>query len=272
VLKINENLAKLRDEFNSLTPIFDDNSYKHINNQIIIYELKLKELEQKSKRKTPISSLYTCAECLKLKPKKMCGKCVEKLNNVSTQTAKSYNFIDENDINYTTSLEESSSVDNYSLTRANKNRFKQKSRKNSNTNGKQLLLEAYLNKNTADSLNLFKTETTTTHESGMGTFNEEDDDDDYVHVGFEQKSDLTSKPIESQDKNLLSELSTDARTSNDENSYFSKELLNDYLKKLLSFFLTFFVLFLIVASYHIYYLFNPVCCDFKRNYLFINLT
>jgi hypothetical protein len=282
VLKINENLTKLKEEFSVLTPILDNNLYKNIQNQIILYELKLNQIGRKLEKqlKPETHTRLICTECLgQQKPKTLCAKCIERVNNVSTQTARSYTLTDDNEPNYTTSPDDSSSANNYGLLRTSKNRYKQKSRKNSNTNGKQLLLEAYLSKNTTDNLNLFKTETTTTHESGMGTFNEEDDDDEYENIEFNQKFNLKSQNFDCKETDIqkAKEQMSVKKVPNKADKTSTKNvckqlLLNECLKKFLSFLITFLMLLLIIVSYHIYYMFNPVCCDFKRNYLFLNLT
>lgn len=56
--------------------------------------------------------------------------------------------------------------------------------------------------------------------------------------------------------------------SSDQKSYWS-----DFLKKLCTFFLLIFPFIFLFFVYYVYnYYLNPSCCDFKRNYLLINIT
>ena len=277
-----------------------------------------------------------------------CDKCVETVNEIGTQTVDDEDnfYIRNNNTFSSTSIENHQKLNSNLIHRKkttngnNGNSLKLRNRANrniSNSNklencGKKLLLEAYLKNNTnnkslnnetttsenetyASEQNVFRIETTTTttRESGVGTFNEEDIDeipftDDYKkeksskHYKY-HKSDLNNKnnnvEIEISEKeniqsasktNLLEnrlsiEKNDDNKTDNNKSAKLDKEdnlnsqtstnnnnnfISNRYFKKLLKFLLVFSIFFLILFFFLYRFLFNPVCCDSRKDYLFIN--
>lgn len=174
-------------------------------------------------------------------------------------------------------------------------------------NGKEYLLKTYLNNNEHSLRNnvmtsTVTTTTTTTRESGMDTFNEDDEDMDNNFKKQQQrekrlnkkllnkKSNLnTSQPIKSQlvpndcgkefvkKRNVqktLEPLINDDELSldisiNTSNSSSIMDICTKFTSILILFIIC--LLFLVLFMYF-KYMFNPVCCDMRRDYLFINYT
>jgi hypothetical protein len=270
---------------------------------------------------------------------KTCDKCIETVNEIGTQTVDDEEmFYIRNNINNTfssTSIENHQKINSNLIHRkkptngnnGNLSKLRNRAnRTNSNSNklencGKKLLLEAYLKDNTnnkslnnetttsenetyASEQNVFRIETTTTtttRESGVGTFNEEDIDeipftDDYMkeksskHYKY-HKNDLKKTDITEKEKispalstttsigNILGtklpksdEIVDDKKTSVDsikilkENNLNSQAstsnpISNRYFTKLLKFLFMFSIFFLILFFFVYRFLFNPVCCD-----------